>query len=165
MSLLNSSEFDTTQKDIIRKQFSKHISNISDAVRNANVIVLDVKKDSKSVESLEEDIMSKISTFETENKETGEGFDMDSDYKDSLKDEDKNVDVSEELGLQDAFYKQIPEMDYRKRTEDPIPFEYFLNEDGFWDSYIAFHRSKIHVKQFMHKPFNPYMKNKRNENI
>jgi hypothetical protein len=169
LSLLNSTEFDEAQKEVIQRNFEKFISNVSDKVKSANIIQLDQKKDSlgnKVNETNDDDLMTKISAFEVENQNTGEGFDIDADYKDSLKDEDMSVDISEDLGLQDAYYKPIPELNHRVRTEDPIPFEYYLNDDGFWNNYISFHRSKIHPRQFMHKPFNPYKNNiRKNENL
>ena len=56
--------------------------------------------------------------------------------QESLKDEDTSVDVSEDLGLQDAYYKPKQDLDHSLKTEDPIPFEFYLNEDGFWNNYI-----------------------------
>lgn len=169
LSLLNSNEFSDAEKEIISKYFNEYITDLPEVVKSANIILIDQKKDSqgnKVSETNDDDIMSKISTFENESKETGEGFDIDADYKESLKDEDTSVDVSEDLGLQDAYYKPKQDLDHRLKTEDPIPFEFYLNEDGFWNNYIAFHRKRINPGQFVHKPFNPYMKNiKKNENI
>jgi hypothetical protein len=169
LSLLNSNEFSEAEREIIAKHFNEFITDIPDVVRDANIIPLDQKKDAqgnKVSETNDDEIMSKISLFETESKDAGEGFDIDADYKESLKDEDTSVDVSEDLGLQDAYYKPKADLDYKLRSEDPIPFEFYLNEDGFWNNYIAFHRKRINPGQFVHKPFNPYMKNiKKNENI
>jgi hypothetical protein len=161
ISLLKSNQLKEEFKSVIRKHFEKYINIYDEDTKKVLTIPLDTEDTESSKDAVLTDIMDKISAFENENKDSSEGFDIHSDYKDTLK-EDNTVTVEDEEDntmMTDAFYKQEVELDYVERLEDPIPLEYYINDDGFWDSYIARQRRKIDVKQFTYKPFNPYMKN------
>ena len=153
MTLLSSTRLTENQKMIIRSTFAPYITQLTDKDKKDVTIQLDENVSKKTIEEAEFEILNKISFYENDSQEKAEGIDVSLEYKDSLRDDDLKVDESEELGLTDAYYKSRPPIDYVFRKEDPIPLDYYINEDGFWNDYIAFQKSKIDIKQITIKPF------------
>ena len=153
LTLISSRRFNEDQKNIIKTTFSMFINDLNEQVRKEYTIELDENVSKKKIEEAEFEILNRISAYENDQTEKAEGIDVSVEYKDSLKDDDLQVDESEEIGLTDAYYKPLSPINHRFRTEDPIPFEFYINDDGFWDDYIGFQKSKIDVKQITIKPF------------
>jgi hypothetical protein len=157
ISILKSNQLSEEFKLVIRKYFEKYINIYDEKTKETLVINLDAEESNKEDTMME--LMDKISAFENENIDSSEGFDIQTDYKDSLKEDEIVVDDEDDTMLNDAYYKPETPANFVERTEDQIPFDYFINDDGFWDKYIARQRRKIDVKQFTYKPFNPYKNN------
>jgi hypothetical protein len=85
-------------------------------------------------------------------REDYEGDDEEDVLRQSLKEDDMKLNIEDNVGLQDYYYKPR-EPDTAMREIDPIPLDYYINDDGFWDDYIKFHQSKIDLKQIVYKPF------------
>lgn len=153
LSLLESNQLSEKHKAAIRKVFSKYL-DLYTKDANENMIKLDEEKGELKAEDVENEIMQRVSRYEAVSQTNNEGYELDLDYRESLKDADLKIDTTEEHGLTDVFYKHFHDPDYVERTEDPIPFDYYLNEDGFWNDYINFHKGRVDVRQFTHQPFN-----------
>lgn len=80
------------------------------------------------------------------------------DYKDSynskLSEDVVEVgDDEDEMGMKDVYYKPPRDYTIRLRTFDPVSFDYYINEDGFWNTYIDEKKKLANVKDFIYKPF------------
>jgi hypothetical protein len=152
-TLMATKKLSKEQKSIIERLFSEHINSVEESKKPE--IGLDIDEDAakRTIEDAENEVLSRILQSESYISDKPEGLDIQIDYKESLKEEDIQVDDEELIGLNDAYYKPIPNIDIALRKEDPIPLDYYINDDGFWDDYIQYNKNRVDVKQINKKPF------------
>ena len=158
LSMINSSYFDDEEKKIIKNEFENYLNIISE--ENKINFIVDIQA---KIEDINEELNNDKQTSNTGMPKlsfSSKGaFDFKLEVKQILKDQ---IQFDEEEGdstLDDVYYKTLDDGHYAERDFDPIPLDFYLNEDGFWDNYIMRKREKIEVKNFTYKPFQPFRNN------
>jgi hypothetical protein len=145
ISLSKSEAFGHDEKELAKKVFNidKSLSELEFAHAKA--------KDEMQKKLYAASELAKIKEKKTDYKD----LDIKQMYKQSLKEDDVQQKISDELGLRDVYYKPRKDPKAVLRTsEHNIPLNYFINEDGFWDSYIKEKQSQIDISLYTHKPLN-----------
>jgi hypothetical protein len=138
------------------KNFLKTLFNYSQTLEE--IVKLLKKKDDERIK--EYNLMMDLLDVSTTQMDTINKYAIEDMYQLSLKEHENKLQNTEEVGLKDVYVKPKPDPNYvRRPTSWQVPVDYYINDDGFWDGYIAARRNNIDVKLFTDKPFF-YYKNK-----
>lgn len=158
ISFMNSYYFNENQKSIVSVIFKEYLAFVGDYEMNALKVEYELE-DSKKLKNSDNIDSRGYEEKDIILDENDQPFDLESEFKDTLRDIFTVEKESEDGILNDVYYKPLEHPDVPERIYDPIPLDYFLNEDGFWDDYILRRRAKIDVKLFSYKPFIPFGNN------
>lgn len=152
-SLLFFDGFNETEKQIIKKVFNFTDEDMAEAEKRKEIIT---PLDDLVLKKLQEEsqVMDELTKIGEDAAKYDEGSfnSMEEMYKTSLREDDQKLRITDDVGQRDVYYKPPPDPDVPIRTYDPIPVDYFINEDGFWDNYIKYKRDLIDIRELNVKP-------------
>jgi hypothetical protein len=148
VSLMKSESFAPETKDFIKKlfNFDKPVDEIVKLLK---------KRDDERIK--EYNLMMDLLDVTTVQMDTVNKYVVEDMYQLSLKEHENQIQNNEEIGLKDVWVKPMQPLDVAQRPREwQVPVDYYINDDGFWDGYIAAKRKNVDVRVFTEKPFSWY---------